>query len=81
VVDYSSIEDQKEDTDWEEALELCKELLAELADLPERAEDFVASVEEKVLSIMGWIEENEHVTPKQIKALENMLAGTTKWHR
>lgn len=65
--------------DWEEAKELCEEILAELADLPERAEDFSAGVEERVLSIMEWIEENEHVTEKQIQALKNMREGIDKW--
>lgn len=69
----------REDSDWEGALELCKELIAELADLPERAEDFVESVEEKVLSIQEWIEENEHVTPKQLEALRNMRTGVHRW--
>ena len=71
----------KEGTDWEAAIELCKELTAELADLPERAEDFAASVEEKVLSIQEWIEENKHVTPKQLEALNNMQFGVRKWQQ
>jgi Fe-S-cluster formation regulator IscX/YfhJ len=66
---------------WEDAVELCTEIVAELADLPERAENFVESVEEKVLSIQDWIEDNKHVTDKQIEALKNMHLGVQKWLR
>jgi hypothetical protein len=81
MVNYNKIPGSKEGTDWEDAIELCKELLAELADLPVRAENFVASVEEKILSIMEWIEENEHVTDKQLQAIRNMMSGAIKWRR
>ena len=67
--------------EWEDAVEQCKELIAELADLPEQAEDFVDSVETKVLGIQEWIEEHKVVTHKQTEALENMQRGAQKWKR
>lgn len=67
--------------DYEEAIELCDEILASLEDLPEQAEDFSDSVYEKVTSMRVWIEENERVTDKMISALENIQAGVSKWLR
>jgi len=61
------------------AVDLCKEILTELDGLPEQAEIFQASIEERVLSMQEWIEENSHVTPKQVSALENMMRGVKKW--
>jgi hypothetical protein len=82
MVNYNKLpRAKKEGIDWEAAVELCKELTAELADLPERAENFAASVEEKVLSIQEWIEENKHVTTKQLEALQNMQSGVSRWLR
>jgi len=67
--------------DWEGAVEYGKELLELLKELPEAADDFAVSVEEKALSIMEWAEENKHVTEGQIVALENMRKGALKWRR
>lgn len=64
---------------WEDALALCDEIRELLDDLPERADDFATSVEEKVDSIAEWIADNEHVTPAQLQALENMKAGCERW--
>jgi hypothetical protein len=52
-----------------------------LGDLPEEAEDFASSVEEKVLSMKEWITDKKHVTEKMIKALVNMQSGIDKWNR
>ena len=75
------LDEEKESTEWKLAVKQCESLLAELADLPERAENFVASAEETVLSIQEWIEEHQHVTPAQTKALYNILSGASKWRR
>lgn len=64
-----------------DALDLCREILDEIDDLPEAAEDFAASVSEKTLSIQEWIEDNEKATDNQMRALRNMLKGIRKWHR
>lgn len=80
MVDYGGMKG-KVSYEWEDAVEQCKELIAELADLPEQAEDFVDSVETKVLGIQEWIEEHKVVTQKQIEALENMRRGALKWKR
>ena len=65
--------------DWEDALELCEEIEELLDELPDRAEEFATSVGEKVADMREWIEDNEHVTPKQLDALENMKAGCENW--
>jgi hypothetical protein len=62
-----------------DALELCSEILGLLDDLPDRAEDFAASVEEKVQSMQEWIEEHGDCTANMGTALENMHAGVLRW--
>lgn len=65
--------------DAEEAIALCDEILELLPQLPERAEDFRASVEEKVTGIRATVEEREDVTEAQATALGNMRAGVERW--
>jgi hypothetical protein len=65
--------------DWEEALDLGHSILDDLEELPERAEDFAASVEEKVRDILATIELGQHCTPGQWQALENLAAGVRRW--
>lgn len=50
-----------------------------IPDLPERAESFGISVEEKAESIADWIEKNDRVTEKQLSALKNMVDGIDRW--
>ena len=72
---------QASESSVEEALELCDEILEmteELAD-NERAEEFAASVTEKVTSMKKWIEDNKRVTDKMTTSLGNMKAGCEKW--
>jgi hypothetical protein len=64
-----------------EALALCDRILGRIEDLPERAFEFGASVEERVTSMRRWIDEKKHVTPKMQASLENTLAGVKKWLR
>lgn len=66
---------------WEEAAELCDEILEKLHELPDRAEEFKESVEGKVESMKEWILEHEKVTDKQADSLENMMAGAERWLR
>lgn len=70
-----------EDCEWEEALELVEQIEAEADDVPERGEDFAASVVEKSKDIGTTIEVNEHVSDAQRTALDNMLAGLQRWTR
>jgi hypothetical protein len=63
----------------DEALDLAEEILTDLDDLPERAEDFKESVLEKVTGMKDWIEEHQAVTEKMATALQNIRAGVDKW--
>mgnify|MGYP001358390566 CR=1 FL=1 len=65
--------------DWRDALEEIRDVLADVELLPERAEGFAASVEEKLDSMAAWIEENEHVTDAQMTAIANMRTGVERW--
>ena len=69
------------DDDWETRLEQCQEIQDLCEQVPERGEDFAASVMEKVQSIADWIEANESVTADQAEALDNMQAGVERWIR
>lgn len=67
--------------DPEEAIVLCNEILDLLEDMPEAAEEFKDSVEQKVLDMHDWIDKHNHVTDKQMAALENMKGAVEKWIR
>ena len=75
------MENEKVFSDWgREALELCEDILEALPELPERAEEFADSVEEKTLQIKKWAE-IDAVTDGQLIALRNMKKGVYKWIR
>jgi hypothetical protein len=61
------------------ALDLGEELLDLCEELPERADDFRASVEEKAHSILDAIEQFDRCSKAQYQALQNMLSGVKKW--
>lgn len=63
----------------EKFVEMCRGVLDLCEELPERAEDFRGSVEEKVQDMMNWAEENEHVTDKMVRAVENTEAAIGRW--
>lgn len=66
-------------TDPDEALTFCRELLSDLDELPERAEDFAHSVKEKVEGMEEWIDSNSAVTERMQGALLNMRGGVDRW--
>lgn len=65
--------------DWKNALDLCETLLQDLDDLPERAEEWAENCDETVRGIQEWIEDNEHVTPKQFETLRKIEASVARW--
>lgn len=65
--------------DWEAALTTIEEIRARMSDLPEQAEEFSASIEEKLESFAEWIDENEHVTSKMETAIENISRAVARW--
>lgn len=66
-------------TDITEVLEMCDDIIMEIGELPEQAEEFADSVENTVFDIRNWIEDNNHVTDRQLSALRNIRAGVRKW--
>ena len=68
-----------EEGDWMEALQVIEETLALLDDLPEQAEDFRESVQDKLENICDWVREREFVTDAQANAINNMARGVDKW--
>lgn len=62
-----------------EALELVESIVGGCEDIPERGSDFAASVSEKAADIGRSIEEHGTVTSNQLAALENMMAGVSRW--
>jgi hypothetical protein len=64
------------------AKDLCTEILNDMDEMPEEAEDFAESVKLKVGSMLESIEKYGSATPKMLMALENMRHGQLKWlHR
>jgi DNA excision repair protein ERCC-4 len=70
-----------EPPEWSVYQDLIDTALADLDDLPEAAEDFAISVEEKLRSIAEWIEEHEDITQGQQTAVDNMIEGIGRWQR
>jgi len=72
--------------DHEDALEQC-ETIIDLIDniIPDHAwsasPDFFEQIKEKAVNMAEWIEVNARVTPKMVKALDNMERGIRKWIR
>jgi hypothetical protein len=64
---------------YEEAVDLCDEIMDLLSELPEKAWDFRNSVEGKVQDMRDWIEQHRRCTPKQMEALRNMKKGAENW--
>ncbi len=64
---------------WQDAKETADQILEMVDELPEAAEEFATSIEEKTQSIRAWISEHEHTTDNQINALDNMHRGAEKW--
>ena len=63
-------------------IDRCNEGIKMADEVPERGEDFAASVAEKLQSISETIESRDYVTEAQDVAIENMIAGLEKWiHR
>lgn len=66
--------------DPSEAIEVCEEIIEDLIpQLPERAEDFRNSIEEKMRDVQDWIIERNHVTDAQSSMIENTRAACWRW--
>lgn len=64
---------------WEVAMGQIDELHSMLDDLPEAAGEFAESVLEQSSLVAKWVEENEAVSPKQLKAIQNWTSGVEGW--
>jgi hypothetical protein len=64
---------------WEEAVWALEILLDDLDDIPDAGWDFADSVRESAESMKDWIEENEHVTERQLETIENWQVAVSKW--
>jgi len=62
-----------------ECIQLCRDILDSIDDVPDAGADFAAGVEETTEGIMATIEERGRATENQLKALRNMKAGLDKW--
>lgn len=60
------------------ALRLCEDILELLPELPEKAELFADSIENKVRSIQKWAE-IDAVTSPQVQTLQRMKTGVERW--
>ena len=59
-----------------------RELLADVEELPSRADDFASSVTEKANAILETVERTGRVTDRQEGAIARMANGVGRWlHR
>lgn len=70
---------QPANPDVAEALEQCDHILTLCDEVEGRGESFAADISEKVQGVRDWIETNDHVTEKQLSALQGWEAGVSKW--
>lgn len=68
-------------SDVDKALAIGEEIceLADNSDLPSKAVDYAESVSESARGVMATIEESGYASVKQVRALENWLAGLKNW--
>ncbi|MGE0434731.1 MAG: PD-(D/E)XK nuclease family protein [Planctomycetota bacterium] len=71
--------DEGAEAAWSKAVLDISEALDKCDDLPEAADEFRQSVEDKLRSMSTWILENYHVTEKQLESIENMTGGIDRW--
>ena len=64
---------------WALALRDIEEALETIQELPDRAEDFANSVDEKLRSIHEWVTEHKHITDAQQEAVANMTGAIDNW--
>lgn len=64
---------------WRVTLEDIEDALTSVEELPDRAEEFANSVDEKLRSMHEWITKNEHTTEPQQNAVDNMASAIRKW--
>lgn len=69
------------DPDTIEAIEQCDRILTlcDEVDSDSNGIDFVTEIAEKVQSVRDWVEEKNHVTAKQLAALNGWERGVEKW--
>lgn len=68
-----------EELDWQAVANQCTEIVELCETVPDAGRDFADDVAEKVEEVQGWIEENQHVTEKQVEALKGWEAGVRAW--
>jgi len=66
---------------WEEQVERIDDLLGELDDLPEAADDFAGSARSFLEGVKRWAKEHQHITDAQIAGVERWENGLDGWRR
>jgi len=61
------------------ALELGRDILIDMEDMPDKAAEFVESVTAKVKSMLEHVEKYGNASDKMVTALENMRYGQLRW--
>ena len=68
-----------DECEWRASIEYIDSIIAAAEGIPERGEDFAASVTETLRDFRYGIEDAEHVTEKQDAAINNMNEGVSRW--
>ena len=65
--------------DWEEYVKIAQGILDDLPNLPEKAEDFAIKLEEKMTSMIEWMEEEEYVTEPMVDFINSKRDAVDEW--
>jgi len=65
--------------DWEEYRDNAQGILDDLPLLPDKAEEFVDKLNEKLASMIEWMEEEEHVTEPMVNYIDDKRAAVDRW--
>ena len=67
--------------DYEDFINECQECLDFIDEnkFPEKAEEYIANITEKVRGMKEWADENNHATEKMADSLTRIRESVSKW--
>lgn len=65
--------------DWQAYLDLAQGILDDLPLLPEKAEDFAIETEDKLISMIDWMEKKEFITEPMAEYIDSKRAAVNRW--
>jgi hypothetical protein len=65
--------------DWQAYRDVAQGILDDLPQLPEKAEEFALAAEDKLTSMIAWMEDRQHVTEPMAEYIDNKRAAVNSW--